>query len=77
VQNNLNDFVQRSQACVIREKGLILDCSTAEIADLIASSEKTGPLCERTGSKSLVISLEKEDEFRTKLSSIGLGMPEI
>ena len=60
---------------MIREKGLIIDCSTTEIADLIANHEKTGHLCKRTGANSLVISLEKENEFRTKLNSIGLGMP--
>jgi hypothetical protein len=68
---------QRGAACVFKRKALLIECHSAEIAEIVAANPKTGKLCQRTGDRGLVVIEEKEKAFREALHSIGYGMPRV
>ncbi|MCC5873197.1 MAG: hypothetical protein JJU22_12425 [Gammaproteobacteria bacterium] len=52
---------------------LLLSCSTADIAAMIASDPKTSSLCRRADEHTLIIEPGKEARFRKAVRKLGLG----
>jgi hypothetical protein len=66
---------QRARACVNKGTALLIECSTADIADQIANHARAQKLCTRAGARHLVVPVALEEPFRQALHSLGYGMP--
>jgi hypothetical protein len=74
-------FIAKSerQARALKNTGaaLLIECQDAEIAELIASHERTKKLCLRAGERHLVVKVEAEEQFRKTLHVLGYGLPRV
>jgi hypothetical protein len=77
VEGFLAAVEQRGAACVCKGTALLIECVSTEIAETIARNTQTGKLCQRTGERSLAVSVDKEKAFRDALNAIGYGMPRV
>lgn len=66
---------RRARACKEKGKALLIECSSAEVAEQIATHEKMKKLCQRAGEKHLVVLADAEEQFRKALRLMGYGMP--
>ncbi len=55
----------------------LIECTDAEIADLIANHERARKLCQRAGERHLLIKVEAEEQFRKVVHLLGYGMPRV
>ncbi len=53
---------------------LLLECSSADIAETLAEHKETRKLCQRVGKKQLVIRQSQEEKFRQAARIVGFGM---
>jgi len=67
----------RRQGQALKNLGVVLlvECQSAEIADLIAAHKETAALCMRAGERYLAVRREQEQKFRTAIRILGYGMP--
>lgn len=77
VEGFLEKVERQGRACVFKSRALLLECSSPEVADLIASNPRMSKLCRRTGDRDLVVRETDEKAFRDGLNSIGYGMPKV
>jgi hypothetical protein len=66
-------------ARVLKQKGaaLLIECADAELAELLATHERTKKLCLRAGEKHLVVKEAEEEAFRKAAHLLGYGMPRV
>jgi hypothetical protein len=66
-------------ARALKQKGaaLLIECADAELAELLATHERTKKLCLRAGEKHLVVKEAEEEAFRKAAHVLGYGMPRI
>lgn len=77
VEGFLAAVEKRGAACVCKGTALLIECVSAEIAELLARNPETSKLCQRAGERGLVVPVEKEKPFRAALNAIGYGMPQV
>jgi hypothetical protein len=77
VEGFLTAVQKRGAACICKGTALLIECTSPQLAELIAQNCQTGKLCQRTGERCLVVPLDKEKAFRSALNSIGYGMPQV
>jgi hypothetical protein len=67
------------QARALKNTGvaLLIECADSEIADLMASHERTKKLCLRAGERHLVVKADVEEQFRKAVRLLGYGMPRV
>jgi len=67
------------QARALKNTGaaLLIECADAELAELIASHERTKKLCLRAGERHLVVKADAEEQFRKAVHLLGYGMPRV
>ncbi|MGH9769373.1 MAG: hypothetical protein ACREAB_18265 [Blastocatellia bacterium] len=67
------------QARALKNTGvaLLIECADAELAELIASHERTKRLCLRAGERHLVVKIDAEEQFRKAIHLLGYGMPRV
>jgi hypothetical protein len=68
---------QRGTACVCKGSCLLIECLSPQIAEIIARDARAGTLCQRTGDRGLVVSVDKEKAFRDAINALGFGMPRV
>jgi hypothetical protein len=66
-------------ARALKQKGaaLLIECADAELAELLATHERTKKLCLRAGEKHLVVKEAEEETFRKAAHLLGYGMPRV
>lgn len=66
-------------ARALRQKGaaLLIECADAELAELLATHERTKKLCLRAGEKHIVVKETDEVAFRKAAHVLGYGMPHV
>jgi hypothetical protein len=67
------------QARALKNTGaaLLIECVDAELAELIATHERTKKLCLRAGERHLVVNADAEEQFRKAVHLLGYGMPRV
>ena len=68
---------RRARALQMKGVALLIACTDAEIADLVADHERTKKFCQRAGERRLVVLADAEAPFRKALHSLGYGMPRV
>jgi hypothetical protein len=56
---------------------LLIECADAELAETIATHERTKKLCLRAGDRHLAVKADAEEQFRKALHALGYGMPRV
>lgn len=66
-------------ARALKQKGaaLLIECADAELAELLATHDRTKKLCLRAGEKHLVVKEAEEEAFRKAAHLLGYGMPRV
>ncbi len=66
-------------ARALKQKGtaLLIECANAELAELLATHERTKKLCLRAGDKHLTVKENDEEAFRKAAHLVGYGMPRV
>jgi hypothetical protein len=66
-------------ARALKQKGaaLLIECADAELAERLATHERTRKLCLRAGEKHLVVKEAEEEAFRKAAHLLGYGMPRV
>jgi hypothetical protein len=66
-------------ARALKQKGsaLLIECANAELAELLATHERTKKLCLRAGDKHVVVKENDEEAFRKAAHLLGYGMPRV
>jgi hypothetical protein len=77
VESFVTTTERRARALHKKGPALLIECTDAEIADLVAHHERTKKFCQRAGERHLVILSEAEEPFRKALHSLGYGMPRV
>jgi hypothetical protein len=77
VEGFLTTVERRGAACTCKGTALLIECTSPQIAQLIAENSETAKLCQRTGERCLVVPMDKEKAFRSALNAIGYGMPRV
>jgi hypothetical protein len=75
VEGFLAAVEQRGTACVCKGTALLVECLSAEVAEVIARDARAGKYCQRAGNRGLVVPVDKEKAFRDALNALGYGMP--
>ena len=75
VEGFLRDTQRRGRALKPRGTALLIECVDADLAALLATSERTAKLCLRAGERRLVVESGAEDAFRKAVHELGYGMP--
>lgn len=53
---------------------VLVECRDAETAGVIAAHKETGSLCQRSGTKMLVVRIEHLDKLRERVHNLGFGL---
>ena len=75
VEGFLRDSAYRAGALNSRDKAILIECVSAEIAELLATDARSGKFCQRVGTHGLVVRAVSESGFRKAVRSLGYGMP--
>ncbi len=74
VEGFINKCRKQSRAIKQVAVSLLLECSSEEIAVILAEHKETCKLCQRVGKKQLVVKQSHEEKFRRATRIVGYGM---
>ena len=76
--DSVESFIRQSErngrALKVAGNVVLVECRDAEIADAIAAHKETGSLCQRTGTKGLVVPANQLDKLRERVHLLGFGL---
>ena len=75
VEGFLRDAAYRAVALKSRDKAILIECASDEIAELLATDARSGKFCQRVGTHGLVVRAASESGFRKAVRTLGYGMP--
>ncbi len=77
VESFITTTHRQGQALRYQGTVLLIECTDAQLADLLATGEHTKHLCQRSGKCHVVISPESEKAFRKAIHQMSYGMPKV
>jgi hypothetical protein len=75
VEGFIKETQKNSHALKKTGTALIIECADEEIANKIATHDRTKKLCQKLGKQNLVVNTADEEPFRKAINIIGYGMP--
>jgi hypothetical protein len=71
----LNLSERNARALTLKGPALLIACANAELAETLASHERSKKLCRRAGENHVVVKAADEEAFRSAAHLLGYGMP--
>jgi len=74
VESFIKSAGKQGKALKVAGTTLLIDCSDAQVAAMLATNKETAQLCLLAGDRHVVVRLEDEKKFRTHIRALGYGM---
>ncbi len=75
VEGFLRSIERNGKALSEQGRGLLVECATEEIAEMLSSDKQISKLCIASGKKHLLVREKSEASFRKVVHALGFGMP--